>query len=355
MKKYVIIALVILAAVAFLIVPLFGNKITERATFAFKDNIAVPIGSSAKLEILPGQGIEKIELRLGNDVIKTWEDVSGNVAYNLETKNMNLGAKQLIVRSFYGEDDFDNDRRMLRIVSDIKPTRLTAVIEKEYPHDPRNFTQGLEFYKGKLFEGTGDPGHTGQTKIGEIDLETGTFKNDQFISLDANYFGEGITILNDKLYQLTWQKGKCFVYDVNALDQISISEEFTYLGEGWGLCNNGVSLIMSDGSEHITFRNPETFEIEKTLNVYNHLGPIVSLNELEWINGRIYANIWQGDEIIVIDPTSGKVLERIDAIDIVINGRGNGEVLNGIAYQAEENKLYLTGKNWPSLFEVSVQ
>lgn len=352
MKKYVIIALILLVAFAFLILPLLGEKETERARFTFTDNVVIPIGSSGDLEIAPGIGTEKVELILGNEVVKTWENTSEKMEYRLDAKNMSLGAVQLIVRSHYGEDDFDNDRRMLRIVSDIKPERLTAVIKDTYLHGTTNFTQGLEFYNGKLFEGTGQ---YGETKVGEIDLATGDFKNNQYVGLDGTHFGEGITILNDKLYQLTWKKGKCFVYDINALDQITISDEFSYIGEGWGMCNNGTSLIMSDGSEHLTFRNPETFEIEKTITVFNHEKPIVNLNELEWVDGRIYANVWQSNEIVVIDPSSGKVLEHIDATDIVIAGRGDGEFLNGIAFKEEANEIYLTGKNWPNMFSVTFQ
>ena len=155
--------------------------------------------------------------------------------------------------------------------------------------------------------------------------------------------------MNDKIYQLTWKNQKCYVYDVNSLQLLS---EFNYKGEGWGLTHDGTSLIMSDGTERIVFRNPETFAIERTIEVYNNQGPINYLNELEYIDGKIYANVWTTAGVAVFDPKTGKVLEEISGAELFKVGRGSGEVLNGIAHNPATGKTYMTGKNWVKLFEV---
>jgi glutamine cyclotransferase len=171
------------------------------------------------------------------------------------------------------------------------------------------------------------------------------------IGLDANYFGEGITIMGDKLYQITWQEQKCFVYNKNTL---VLESDISYTGEGWGLTNDGKSLIMSDGSERIYFRNPKTFQIERIIEVYDQLGPRIRLNELEYIDGLIYANIWMLDLIVVIEPNTGKVLAEIDGAEVAKLARGKGEVMNGIAYDSNQKSLLLTGKNWDKFVKVSV-
>jgi glutamine cyclotransferase len=167
--------------------------------------------------------------------------------------------------------------------------------------------------------------------------------------LDATYFGEGITIFGNAIYQLTWQEQKCFIYNKESLQ---LEREVSYVGEGWGLCNDGKLLIMSNGTERLTFRNPKTFAVERTIEVYTHQGPVTNLNELEYADGLIYANVWMTNKVAVIDPMSGKVLAEIDATDLVLEGKQSGDVLNGIAYNPTTKKWYMTGKNWPKLFEV---
>jgi glutamine cyclotransferase len=235
-------------------------------------------------------------------------------------------------------------------LSDVAPQQWTASIVQSFPHNPLSFTQGLEFSNGELFESTGDPNHDGSTIVSKVNLKTGATieKN----GLDANYFGEGITILNNKVYQITWREQKCFVYDSKSL-QLKL-KDFTYTGEGWGLCNDGKSIIMSDGTERITFRNPETFQIERTIEVYDQVGPRAKLNELEYVDGKIYANVWMLDLILVIDPNTGKVIAEIDAASVSAEGKGAGDVLNGIAFNPATKKIYLTGKYWSKLFEVKI-
>ncbi|MDP2685910.1 MAG: glutaminyl-peptide cyclotransferase, partial [Aequorivita sp.] len=172
--------------------------------------------------------------------------------------------------------------------------------------------------------------------------------------LQAGYFGEGITILNNTLYQLTYKNGKCYTYDI--ANDFQLKNEFNYVGEGWGLCNDGKSLIMSNGSERIVYRNPQTFAIERTLEVYDNRGPIVNLNELEYIDGKIYANVYQQGSIAIIDPTNGAVEGVIDLTDLKdkVTQHPGLDVLNGIAYNGEPNILYITGKNWDKLFKIEI-
>ena len=202
----------------------------------------------------------------------------------------------------------------------------------------------MEFNEGVLYEGTGQ---LGQSMVAQVNLNSGEIIKK--MGLDGTYFGEGITILKDKLYQLTWQNQKCFVYNKSTL---AIEKDLTYTGEGWGLCNDGSSLIMSDGTERIVFRNPETFQIERTIEVYDDRGPISKLNELEYIDGLIYANIWMTNSAVVIQPENGKVIAVIDGSILIKEGQNGGDVMNGIAFNAKTSKTYMTGKNWSKLFEV---
>lgn len=359
MKRGLIIGLIVLVGGALLILPLIkpgAEPEKDPALFAFNENLATKYGQKVTLEIeVKSENIESLSVSFNGKEFKTWDHPTKNVSFEINPGENGIGAKTLTLKGELESGDIFRDSRIVRVLSDVKPEKLRADIADMFTHKPESFTQGLEFYNGKLFEGTGDPGRQGNTLIAEVDLETG--KHARKMGLGTPYFGEGITILNDELYQLTWMNGKCFVYDVN--DFSKVTREYTYTGEGWGLCNDGKSLIMSDGSERITFRDPKDFSIQRTIEVYNDRQPIGFLNELEFINGFIYANIWQSTDVVVIDPATGKVMQTIDAKDIWNLGKGedfrNGvdeRVLNGIAYDDQTGKLYMTGKNWPSLFEV---
>ena len=236
---------------------------------------------------------------------------------------------------------------MVRVLSDVKPSNWIAKIKTEFPHSSSSYTQGLEFNSGVLYEGTGQ---YGESMVAQTNLTSGEINPTKNIRLDENYFGEGITVMGDKLYQLTWKEQKCFVYDKNSMQLI---KDIPYIGEGWGLCNDGKSLIMSDGTERITFRNPTNFSIERVIEVYDDQGPIQQINELEYIEGKIYANIYTTNKVVVIEPMNGKIIAIIDGSEIEKLGRGLGEVMNGIAFN--NGKIYMTGKHWPKLFEVTIQ
>ena len=214
-----------------------------------------------------------------------------------------------------------------------------------YPHDPSAFTQGLTMYAGRMFEGTGQ---YGRSSIREVDLESGEVE--RIASLNRAFFGEGITVLDDRLYQLTWQNGVGAVY---SLDSFEVIETFRYEGEGWGLTHDGESLILSDGTSHIRFLDPEDFSLTQTIEVTGPNGPVERINELEFIDGQIWANVWYEDVIIRINPDTGAVEGTIDLSEIYpAELRGSEEVANGIAWDARANRIFVTGKNWPQLFEV---
>jgi glutaminyl-peptide cyclotransferase len=228
-------------------------------------------------------------------------------------------------------------------------------IVKAYPHDPKAFTQGLVFLNGVFYEGTGGKGTDSfRSSIRKVEIETG--KVLQKHDLSPEYFGEGISIVGDKIYQLTWREHTAFVYGLGDLKPLS---EFKYSGEGWGLTTDGSMLFMSDGTHVIRVVDPATFETKRTIVVNDERGaPVMQLNELEWVNGEIWANIWQSGTIVRIDPANGKLLGRVDFDPIVKQEQADNseaDVLNGIAYDAATDRLFITGKLWKRLFEVKIK
>lgn len=218
-----------------------------------------------------------------------------------------------------------------------------------YPHDRGAFTQGLLYLDGVLYESTG---LNGESSLRKVDLQTG--KVLQQISVPAQYFAEGLAELNGKLYQLTWQNHKCFVYDLATFKQ---EKEFSYPTEGWGLTTDGQSLIMSDGSEQIRFLDPATFEVKRAITVTARGNPVRNLNELEYVNGEIFANVWTTFKIVRIDPATGNVVGIIDLAGILpFEDRApDTDVLNGIAWDPKGERLFVTGKHWPKLFEIRLK
>lgn len=227
-------------------------------------------------------------------------------------------------------------------------------IVNTYPHDPKAFTQGLDFLEGFLYEGTGGKeGDDFYSSLRKVEITTG--KVLQKYDLPRQFFGEGITILGDKIYQVTWREQTGFVYD---LKDFKLLREFRYLGEGWGLANDGTNLIMSDGTHVIRYLDPETARITRTLVVLDERGkPVMKLNELEYVNDEIWANVWESGWILRIDPNSGKIVGRIDLnslADRVMDADGKADVLNGIAYDETGQRIFITGKKWKQLFEIKI-
>jgi glutamine cyclotransferase len=225
----------------------------------------------------------------------------------------------------------------------------TFTIVNTLPHDPGAFTEGLVYDDGGLIESTGI---NGASTLRKVELETGRVL--QEVKLSDEYFGEGIAVLGGKIYQLTWQNHQGFIYDRKSLKR---EGEFSYTGEGWGLTTDGQSLIMDDGTNQIRFIDPTTFQVTKTIRVFAHGQPLNMLNELEYVKGELYANVWHTEYVVRIDPADGKLLGSIDFVGLyppADNAQGEA-VMNGIAYDAAGDRLFVTGKNWPKLFEVTVR
>lgn len=230
------------------------------------------------------------------------------------------------------------------------PAQYTYEIVRVYPHDAMAFTQGLIFLDGYLYEGTG---LEGRSSLRKVQLESGSVL--QRYDLPRQYFGEGIVNWKDRIIGLTYTTQVGFVYDLKTLQPL---KQFRYRGEGWGLTQDGRRLIMSDGTAQLRFWDPETLAELGRLNVTDRGEPVVHLNELEWVKGEIFANIWLTDRIARIDPATGRVTGWIDLTGLLPPGDripGYTDVLNGIAYDAQRDRLFVTGKRWPKLFEIKIK
>ena len=221
---------------------------------------------------------------------------------------------------------------------------ISYEVVEVFPHDPEAFTQGLVFHEGNLYEGTG---LYGRSTLRRVDLETGSVLASH--KLSNQVFGEGITVLGDRIYQLTWKAGICYIYNKTSLEVI---DSFTYEGEGWGLTHDGENLIMSNGSNILTFLDPVNLSEVFTIEVTDDGVPVDMLNELEYVDGAIYANVWLTDNIVYVDPNTGNVLGWLDMSDLKqhLDYRKDIDVLNGIAYDGSH--FYLTGKLWPNIIKV---
>lgn len=308
--------------------------------FTYGDKVDINV----KTKLRDGE-IKNIKVYYQNRLLKESKDLDF-VIENVELNALGLSTLKVDAEK---TDGLTNTRtKALTVLSDIKPKQLSYQVINSYPHLKTSYTQGLEYYKGYLYEGTGENGHS---KLLKVDIKTG--KPLQTFDMDDKYFGEGITILNNKIYQITYHAQKGFVYD---LETFAVIDSFNYKSEqGWGLTNDGTHLIMSDGTNVLTWLNPEDFSIVKTIQVANDRGTMNVLNELEYIDGIIYANIYTTDFIVKIDVSTGKVLEEINLkglIDMYHKPEDRIDVLNGIAYDKENDKIYVTGKLFPRLFEV---
>ena len=227
--------------------------------------------------------------------------------------------------------------------------RYTCDVVAVWPHDPGAFTQGLVFRRGGFLESTG---LNGRSSLREVELKTGRVLKQ--VAVAQEYFAEGLAVIGDRAFQLTWQHHKGFIYDADTFRPLG---EFVYEGEGWGLTTDGRSLILSDGTDRIRFLDPATFQVRRFITVVNAGRPVRELNELEWVRGEIFANVWRTDEVLRIDPESGAVRGVIDCTGLlpITDRRPETEVLNGIAYDPESDRLFFTGKFWPKIFEVRLK
>jgi glutaminyl-peptide cyclotransferase len=303
------------------------------------------IGVSLKTRIRGGS-LRKTELFIDQKSVFTSSNTESS--YVLETSGLNSGTHQVKVIATKDDGEEGENFADLLLLSDVKPIKYGYKIISIYPHNQDHFTQGLEIVNGFLYEGTGQEGKSG---IFKENLNTGKILQQH--KLEDQYFGEGITILNGKLYQLTYKSRIGFVYDANTFDLL---KTWTFKSaEGWGLTNDGSFLIMSDGTEYLTYIDPTTFDVIKTVQVCDNVKVVKNLNELEYIKGEIWANVWLTNQIVRIDPKTGKVTGEIDLTGLQGLSQNNEEdVLNGIAYDSMKDKIYVTGKLWPKLYEIKL-
>ncbi len=269
------------------------------------------------------------------------------LTHNLSTESLVLGTRQIRATAW-----LNGERQTasvgIRIKANKPPKQLKYKVINTYPHDINAYTQGLFYFNGHLIESTGQKG---SSTLRRVDIKTG--KVLQSINMERQYFGEGATIINNEIYQITWTSRKGFVYDPTTFNLI---RTFDYPTQGWGLTTVGDKLVMSDGSNILYYLEPKSFSEIKRIEVYNDQGPVNQLNELEHIDGKIYANIYLSNKIVIIDPQTGMVEAEVDFSGILspADRHSNIDVFNGIAWDKENRRLFVTGKNWPKLFEVKL-
>ncbi len=314
----------------------------NKKTYLVGDKVSVRVTTKVK-----NGEIENVQLFYNNTVIKESTELDFTVS-NVEINE--LGNTYFKVEAIKTDGLKNTRTKTIKTVSNTEAKIYNYSIVNHYPHLTTSYTQGLEYYNGYLYEGTGE---YGKSHLYQINIKTGEpLKSNK---LDDKYFGEGITILNNKIYQLTYRAQKGFVYDLN---DFALIDSFQFASkEGWGLTNDGNNLIMSDGSHVLTWLNPEDFSVVKTVQVANNRDVIWYLNELEYIDGIIYANIYMTEIIVQIDPKTGKILSEINLkgiLNMYKNQTDTVNYMNGIAYDKENDRLFVTGKLWPRLFEIKL-
>lgn len=295
-----------------------------------------------------GKELERVQFYING------KEIPGNGnSLSLNTVDLGVGKHAVSTIAFY-DNKTKKTNGSIEVFAKNKPVIYGYKIVNEYPHDTKAYTQGLEYYNGFLYETTG---RKGQSSLRKVEIKTG--KVLQKVDLDKKYFGEGMTIVGDEIVWLTWQGKKGFVYDLNTFKQ---KREFSYnkSKEGWGLTQNDTELIKSDGTNKIWFLDKETLEEKRFIQTYTHDRALSQLNELEFINGKLYANYYQKPIIAIINPENGIVESLINLKGLkeemakTQNLAEGDEVLNGIAFDAENNRLYVTGKYWGKLFEIEL-
>ena len=263
--------------------------------------------------------------------------------------NAKLGRHSVNATVYY-DGKSESTSTSIVILNNEQPKIYSFNVLNEYPHDITSYTQGLEFYNGHLYESTGQ---YGKSKLRKLNYKTGEVLEN--IDVAQAYFGEGLSILNNNIYQLTWQSGSGFVYDVDTFTKTG-SFKYGKSKEGWGLCNDGKLLWKSDGTEKIWTLDPETLTEQDYIQAYTNKGMISNLNELEWVNGKIYANRYQKNGVAIINPVNGAIEGVIDFSPLKnkVSQHADLDVLNGIAYNPDTNTIFVTGKHWDKLFEVEI-
>lgn len=311
------------------------------------DNAAVSCNDRIVFSVAQAAGqvkIDSVQLWVGGSLFTTVKDVPASTNITASGRPGRLALRAVAFSSAYRPQTVS---LFISRLSDIDPVTYRYRVIKSYPHDRHAYTQGLVYDGGVFYEGTGQEG---ASSLRKVDPETGKVLSQ--VSLDASLFGEGVALLDNRIYQLTWTTKVGFVYDKATLKQIN---KFYYQTQGWGLTTMGDTLVMSDGTNVIWFLDAD-FNVLSSIEVWDNKGPVNNLNELEMINGELWANVWQTDHIARIDPHTGKVLAYVELANILPreDRAQETDVLNGIAWDAEKNRLFVTGKYWPKLFEITV-
>lgn len=279
--------------------------------------------------------------------------LSGDVSnYTYRIPEGKTGTMTLKVIAWHPDNKKGIASVSVRIKPDQKPVEYRYKVVKVYPHDPKAYTQGLLYHDGHMYEGTGQ---YGESSIRKTDMKDGKILS--VLSIDSQLFGEGITTYQDKIYQITWRSRKGFIYD---LKTFTLESTFQYNSEGWGITTAGDKLIMSDGSNKLYHIAPSTFNILKEVEVYDNNGEVAQLNELEYANGLVWANVWLTDRIVAIDAETGEVKGELNMANLLPPADkaqidDKDDVLNGIAWNPEKRTFYVTGKRWPKMFEIKVK
>jgi glutaminyl-peptide cyclotransferase len=340
----------LLATFGFILMPFFKPKtpkrgikygeVIESPTY----NASIPWGNLVEVKLVKEKvsKYDSVVVEMDNQRIKLDE----NYSITLNTKELTLGLKVGKVNLWEDGKLTAVDLSVL-VISDFMPSVSNIVEVRKITKEVKTYTQGFEFYKDVIYESGGQYGESILRK-----LNPATGKIIKSINVDKRYFAEGITILNDKIHMLTWKERELLIFDLD-LNLIESKPLVTTTGEGWGICNDGKSLIISDGSNKLTYVNPQTFIVEKVIEVYGGHKPANYLNELEFANNRIYANIYTQTQVVVIDPPSGRII-NVAELNILRPENKDAEVLNGIAYLPNTKTFMVTGKYWNNMFEVKL-
>ncbi|MEP6262921.1 MAG: glutaminyl-peptide cyclotransferase [Gillisia sp.] len=348
MKKVNLLSLFILNLIFFSCGSNSGNKSSDFSLSAASAKAEFQLGETLEVAVKNPRNRQIDSVRFFFNDIDLGAGTSGNTL-KLQLKDEKLG-NQTIKAMVFSEGEKDTLQLPVKIYNNTAPTVYTYKIITTYPHDRTAYTQGLEFYRDTLYESTGQ---YGKSSLRKTNLETGEVL--MKINLADKYFGEGLSMLNDKIYQLTWNEGEGLIYNVNTLEREG-SFKFNQSKEGWGLCNDGSQFYKSDGTEKIWILNGKTLAEETYIQPTTHRSISTQLNELEWVEGKIYANTYQKDGVAIINPVNGAIegLINFQGLRDKVTQHDDLDVLNGIAYNPNTKKLYVTGKNWDKLFEVEI-
>lgn len=334
---------------------LFSACKSDKAIVSFSkplqgDNFNLGDDVDLKLDIPTGEKLDSVIYLVDGKVVAKSANAD---SIALKTADLTLGYRMLSAIITQG-DKKDTITTNIVLKTAVVPVVLTYKVINTFPHDTTAYTQGLNFENGKLLESTGS---YGKSELKYVDLQTG--KTLQRQKLDAKYFGEGSVKIGNKIIVLTWRENVGLIYDATTFEQIG-TFPYQNSSEGWGLTFDGKNILRSDGSNRILKMNPETYQVESYIEVYDNVGAVQSLNELEYINGKIYANVYLTNNIVVINPTTGVVEAKIDLSALEPKNFFKDEeekannVLNGIAWDSKTNRLFVTGKKWPKLYEIKI-